>query len=306
MSSRTERESSAAANHEADQRARPFSVLITLILCAALAAAGFAALGTWQVQRLHWKHALIERVGQRIHAAPVSAPGPQRWPAVTAETDEYRRVQVSGTLLYSSTALVQASTELGSGFWMLTPLRDSGSTLVLVNLGFIPADAAPATRRYLQTRKPEDCETGRRTDCSPTVVTGLLRISEPRGGFLRSNDPVNDRWYSRDVEAISAARGLKEVAPYFIDLQTARPAASDTADTTDTTPGGLPVAPVGGLTVVAFHDNHLVYALTWYALALMMVGSALWLVRDERKQRHLRTGVHSSYRDRNNQHGSPN
>ncbi|KRB67922.1 SURF1 family protein [Noviherbaspirillum sp. Root189] len=298
MSNRTERESNAATTHETGQRARPFIVLITLVLCAALAAAGFVALGTWQVKRLHWKHALIERVEQCVHAASVSAPDRRRWPTITAETDEYRRVTVSGTLLYSSTALVQASTELGSGFWMLTPLRNSDGTLVLVNLGFIPADAAQATRRYLQSRKPNDCETGRRSECGPTVITGLLRISEPHGGFLRSNDRAQDRWYSRDVAAISAARELKDVAPYFIDLQAAEPHVANTLD-------GLPVAPVGGLTVVAFHDNHLVYALTWYALALMMVGSALWLVYDERKQ-HRRTGVHSSNRDRNNQHGSPN
>lgn len=299
MSSRTEREGNATTTDETGQRARPFIVLITLVLCAALAAAGFVALGTWQVKRLHWKRALIERVEQRVHAAPVAAPDRQRWPAIAAETDEYRRVKVSGTLLYSSTALVQASTELGSGFWMLTPLRVNDGTLVLVNLGFIPADAAQATRRYLQARKPNDCEADRRSGCSPTIITGLLRISEPHGGFLRSNDPLKDRWYSRDVEAISAARELKDAAPYFIDLQTTVPPVADTPDS-------LPVAPVGGLTVVAFHDNHLVYALTWYALALMMIGSALWLVHDERKQRHRRTGAHSSYRDRNNQHGSPN
>ncbi|MFC7515820.1 SURF1 family protein [Herbaspirillum sp. GCM10030257] len=298
MTSQTERESNAATTHEAGQRPRPFSVLITLVLCAALAAAGFIALGTWQVKRLHWKHALIERVEQRIHATPVSAPDRRRWPAIAAETDEYRRVMVSGTLLYSSSALVQASTELGSGFWMLTPLSNSDGTLVLVNLGFLPANAAQATRQYLRSRKPNDCEAGRRSDCRPTVITGLLRISEPHGGFLRSNGPAGDRWYSRDVAVIAAARELNDVAPYFIDLQVAEPHIANTLD-------GLPVAPVGGLTVVAFHDNHLVYALTWYALALMMIGSALWLVYDERKQ-HRRTGAHASYRDRNNQHGSPN
>ncbi len=38
-------------------------------------------------------------------------------------------------------------------------------------------------------------------------MTGLLRLSEPKGAFLRSNDPKDDRWYSRDVAAIAAARG---------------------------------------------------------------------------------------------------
>ena len=96
----------------------------------------------------------------------------------------------------------------------------------------------------------------------PVAVTGLLRMTEPGGAFLRSNDPAADRWFSRDVAAIAAAKGLADVAPYFID-----------ADATPN-PGGLPI---GGLTVVAFRNSHLVYALTWYALAAMSAAAA-WRV----------------------------
>ena len=73
-------------------------------------------------------------------------------------------------------------------------------------------------------------------------VTGLVRSTEPGGAFLRSNDPVADRWYSRDVAAIAEAKRLSPVAPYFID-----------ADATPN-PGGYPV---GGLTIVAFRNSHL-------------------------------------------------
>ena len=80
-------------------------------------------------------------------------------------------------------------------------------------------------------------------------------MSEPGGGFLRANDPAADRWYSRDVAAIAAARGLDEVAPFFIDA--------------DGTPGAT-APPLGGLTVVAFPNNHLLYAFTWFAMALLL------------------------------------
>lgn len=256
-----------AASAEAGPRPCSFATL--LALCAALACAGFIALGTWQLQRLQWKLALIERVEQRVHAAPVPAPGPERWPAITAESDEYRHVQVAGAFLYRQSALVQAATALGSGYWLLTPLRRTDGTIVLINRGFVPADAAGRVRREFH-----DPAAFREHAVS---VTGLLRISEPGGAYLRHNDPAADRWYSRDVPAIAAARGLQRIAPYFIDADAAQEHAR---------PGET--VPVGGLTVVSFRNDHLVYALTWYALALMAAAAGLWVWREERRLR--RTG----------------
>nr|WP_246548675.1 SURF1 family protein [Ancylobacter oerskovii] len=207
----------------------------------------FAGLGAWQVQRLFWKLDLIERVEARIHADPAEAP------ATASAADEYRRVRLAGHFLNDRETLVQAVTELGGGFWVLTPLvRDDGTT-VLVNRGFVPPDRRdPASRAAGQVE-------------APVAVVGLLRLTEPGGGFLRHNDPAGERWYSRDVAAIAAARGLAgPVAPYFVD-----------ADATPV-PGGMPV---GGLTVVRFANNHFVYALTWFALAGMCVAAAVFLRR---------------------------
>ena len=88
--------------------------------------------------------------------------------------------------------------------------------------------------------------------------------SEPKGGFLRSNDPAGGRWYSRDVPAIAAARRVGQAAPFFID-----------ADATPN-PGGWPV---GGLTVLRFNNNHLVYALTWFGLAGISLAALFLLLR---------------------------
>ena len=242
-------------------RQRSTLLRLALLAMALLCCAAFIALGSWQVQRLHWKQDLIERVGRRVLAAPVPAPGPQEWPRLGAAADAYRRVKVSGTLLTAQSAKVQASTELGSGYWLLTPLRTADGGVTMINLGFI----SPEQARNVLPPQP----------VSSFDVTGLLRMSEPGGGFLRENDPANERWYSRDVGAIAAARNLSAVAPYFIDADA--PSAARLAAS-----GG--VAPVGGLTVISFHNNHLVYALTWYALALMMAGACFWVVRDERRR----------------------
>lgn len=217
------------------------------LLCLLLAV-GFAGLGVWQVERRGEKLDRIARVDARIHAAPVALPPRAEW----SRDQEYRRVRVAGVFLNDRETLVQAVTELGPGWWVLTPLRGDATTL-LVNRGFVPAE-----RRDPRTRAGGQ-PAGRRT------VTGLLRTTEPGGGFLRRNDPAAGRWYSRDVAAIARARQLGDVAPFFLD-----------ADATPN-PGGVPV---GGLTIVAFANNHLVYALTWFALAtLSLVGAGLVLRR---------------------------
>ncbi len=263
------------ASLEAVPRPRSFVTLLILAVCAALAFAGFVALGTWQLQRLQWKLALIERVEQRVHAAPVPAPMPERWPFISAESDEYRHVQLSGTFMHEQSTLVQAATELGSGYWLLTPLRVADrpdGAIVLVNRGFISATAAAGVRQAIRS--------GPAGRDQVVTVRGLLRVSEPGGAFLQHNDPIADRWHSRDVQAIAAARGLRQVAPYFID--------ADAAPTrTDVRSGEI--VPVGGLTVIAFHNSHLVYALTWYALALM-AAAGLWVWREERRLRRAAEG----------------
>jgi len=204
------------------------------------AIAVFLGLGAWQVQRLAWKRDLIARVEARLDAAPVAVPGPDAWDGLTRDADEYARVTVGGRFLHDREVQTLAVTERGSGYWVVTPLATRDFTL-LVNRGFVPADRRdPATRTEGQVP-------------GEVTVSGLLRLSEPGGGFLRANRPAAGRWYSRDVAAIAAAAGLGgPVAPYFVDADAAP------------NPGGLPI---GGMTVVHFRNPHLSYALTWFALA---------------------------------------
>lgn len=219
--------------------------------------AGLAGLGIWQMHRLGWKQALIQRVETRIRAEPVPAPGPARWGSIAE--DEYTRVRLTGHFLHDRETLVQAVTESGGGFWVLTPLVSEAGFTVLVNRGFVP---------------PERRDPGSRVEARPSgsvTLTGLLRVSEPGGGFLRENAPDRDRWHSRDVAAIAQTRGMENAAPYFVD-----------ADATPN-PGGFPV---GGLTVLRFANNHLVYALTWFALALMLACAMIFVLRDEYRLRH--------------------
>ena len=241
---------------------RPRGVLVALLLAGALACAAFAALGAWQLRRLAWKEDLIARVDARLQAAPVEASPPAAWASVGTD-DEYRRVRVRGRFAHERETAVRAATELGGGYWILTPLQTEAGWWVLVNRGFVPPE-----RRARETRASLE-------PAGVQEVTGLLRLAEPGGSLLQHNDPAAGRWVSRDVAAIAAAQGLggaaAAAAPYILDA----PAAADA-------PEGWPRA---GLTVVRFSNNHLVYAVTWFALAAMVAGATAYVWVEERRTR---------------------
>ncbi|RZI60106.1 MAG: SURF1 family protein [Zymomonas sp.] len=209
-------------------------------------AAGFAGLGVWQVERGEWKLDLIAAVANRATAEPVQAP-----PSANAD-DAYRRVWMQGRYRHDQETLVRAVSELGSGYWVMTPLETGGRT-VLINRGFI-------TQQQRATARHEPAGT--------IKVVGLLRLTEPNGGFLRSNDPVTNRWFSRDVAEIARSRMIRDPANYFVDADASLNSAS---------------APIGGLTVIKFADNHAAYALTWFAMSLLPL-LALWIITTGRSR----------------------
>ncbi|CAN7505876.1 SURF1 family protein [Phyllobacterium sp. LjRoot231] len=226
--------------------------LCVLGIAALLGVIVLSGLGIWQLERRVWKLELIDHVQQRVHAVALPAPGPAAWDHINAIDDAYRHVGVTGSFLDNRETLVKAVTDRGGGFWVLAPFHTTEGFTVLVNRGFLPGELA-------RSGWQSNIDTG-----AATKLTGLMRMTEPRGGFLRGNDPTTDRWYSRDVAAIAAARGIGQVAPYFIDAD-----ANANQD-------GLPV---GGLTVTTFPNNHLVYALTWFAMALMLAAASVLIAR---------------------------
>jgi surfeit locus 1 family protein len=241
-----------------DQKKKSGFFLGFMAVLASLFFVLFVGLGIWQIERLQWKLDLIARVDDRVHAEPVAAPGKDDWANINQKDDDYRHVTITGTYLNDKEVLVHALTERGAGYWVLTPLRTSDGSLTYINRGFVPSD-----KRDLSAR-PETQIAGE------TTVTGLLRMPEPDGFFLRPNDPAKNSWNSRDVAAFAAKENLGTVAPYFIDADA------------KSNPGNQPV---GGLTVVSFRNSHLSYAITWFALATMVAGAAVFVWRYERKSK---------------------
>ncbi len=229
-------------------------------LLAVVLFSGFIMLGNWQVHRLAWKRQLIHDVTTRVHAPPVAAPGPAHWPDIAHGRQQYLHVLLQGRFLDVAQTLVHGTSELGYGYWVIAPLRTDQGFIVLVNRGYIPA-GLPGTPAYAGLKPP----------AGEVSLSGLLRLSEPRGGFLRRNRPAEGQWYSRDVSAIASTHGLSaaEVAPYFVDAD-ATPAKAGTQHW-----------PQAGMTVIHFPNHHLGYLITWYLLALGVAGATLHVGRQE-------------------------
>lgn len=203
-------------------------------------------LGVWQLERLAWKEGLIATVAARVNAPPQPAPAEPDWRSVNYDADEYRHVTVSGRLHHDQEVQVYALVDTaadgsgGPGYWVLTPLVQPDGATIIINRGFVPLDRkAPSTRAEGQVE-------------GPVTVTGLLRMPEQEGLFTPENDPAKGAWYTRDPDAVAAAKGILRVAPFIIDADAAP------------NPGGLPI---GGLTRLTFPNRHLEYALTWFGLA---------------------------------------
>lgn len=220
----------------------------------------FVALGTWQVYRYGVRKRLAQTVAARVDASPVPAPGRADWPRIRAGHQQFLHVQLTGHFTSAPQTLVYGTSKLGYGYWVMAAFQATSGFTVLVNRGWIPQDLPQQPAAWRQAMPP----------AGEVTVTGLLRLSEPGGGFLRRNRPQAHQWYSRDVAAIAAAQGLPatDVAPYFIDA------------------AGTPDAarwPAAGLTVVAFYNESNWYAVIWYLLALGMVPGAAIAIRYERR-----------------------
>ncbi|MER8835561.1 SURF1 family protein [Mesorhizobium sp. M0909] len=220
------------------------------------------ALGTWQVQRLHWKEGLLETIDQRTHSAPVPLAEVEKRFAATGDVD-YTPVTVTGTFLHQGERHFLATWEGQSGFDVFTPLQLDNGRFVLINRGFVPYDFKDSAKR------PQGQVTGEVT------VTGLARNPLPArpSMMLPDNDPQKNIFYWKDRDAMASSAGLPAGAalvPIFID-------ANATPN-----PGGLPV---GGVTVIDLPNSHLQYAITWYGLAAALAGVLIsWLRRPAKDQ----------------------
>lgn len=214
-------------------------------------------LGTWQVERLQWKEALIAETEQHIRQAPLPLAEMEKLYADKHSVD-YRPVTVSGTFMHQGERHFLATWESNSGFYVYTPLLLDDGRFVMINRGFVPYEKKDAALRELGQLD------------GPVTITGLARdplFAKPSWA-VPDNDLAKNIFFWKDWTAMAETAGLpdlKQVVPFFIDADA------------KLNPGGLPI---GGVTIIDFPNNHLQYVVTWYGLALALLGVVgVWLWR---------------------------
>lgn len=198
-------------------------------------------LGSWQVQRLLWKTDLIAFREAQLAAPAIPLPADLSDTAALSAFD-YRRVTVSGAFVHAREIYLAATRRGTVGFRVITPLRRGDGAVVLVNRGWVPAEA----------REPAARAEGQVTGVA--TVEGVLRTRGRRGWFTPDNDRERNYWFWLDLPAMAAYAG-EGVPPLVVE---AGPAPNR---------GGLPV---GREYRVGLANDHLGYAITWYALAVAL------------------------------------
>ncbi len=218
------------------------------------------SLGTWQVQRLAWKEDLLATIDERVNQSPLPLEAVlERFEA--REDIEYTPVSAAGHFDHENEQHFFATLDGLSGYYIYTPLILDTDRFIFINRGFVPFDKKdPVTR-------PETLVSALQN------VTGLARSApaEKAGWVVPENNPEKNVFHWKDLQAMIGRTGkpAEQFAPIFIDRDNSA------------NPDQLPV---GGVTMINLPNNHLQYAVTWYGLALTLVGVlGFYFVRQRKK-----------------------
>lgn len=221
----------------------PFKETLMTAGCVAI----LCGLGAWQVQRLEWKNALVQRL-EAAYATQGKEIG------LTAESLTTLAVQqnplgygsVEGVFLRDKALLLGPKTQGGkAGYHLIIPLETQDNQTLLVNAGWVSElwkDTFEDRMAFLPHNR--------------VFLKGLIRKAD-WSSFTSKNSPANDLWFRGDVSEIAKAKALEHVYPFMLYAESAVP---DLQDVTLHEKGWLP------------RNKHFEYALFWFSMAGVMLG----------------------------------
>ncbi len=231
-------------------RSRPVFRLFPA-LAVVVGVAVLTALGVWQVERLQWKEAMLARIAALQSAPPeplsvvLNRLGEGGRPDI-GEVDFVRVQTVCPTLQQTPTLRLYAVLGGVMGRRLITacPIQSGRFRTLLVDRGFVPDEAAGG-------------EAPRPGPLVEAPVIGVLRTPVAHGWLTPASDPLKNDWRARDIPAMAKALQASAPAPVFLMLETPRPQSG---------------VPMPAAVPTDIPNNHLGYALTWFGLALGLIG----------------------------------
>lgn len=199
-------------------------------------------LGTWQVQRLHWKEDVIAAIAIAEASPPI---------ALSHDPKPFAKVFATGRFQFDRAAQFGAEvrdlrTGPTLGTYQIVPLIRDNAPPIMVNRGW-----APQTRNVSLDEPP-----------GVVTVSGYVREGDRPSWFSAADDVPARQFYTLDPRAVGAAVGVTNAEPFvLVALGPSQPGAFPEPAQQ------LPRPP----------NNHLAYVITWYGLALALVAIfAVW------------------------------
>jgi len=219
---------------------------IAPLLIGFVGAAILVALGLWQVQRLHWKEALLADIRAHIDAPAVPVPvDPQQ------KRDEFLSVVMTGTIGAKNLQVLASVKKIGPGYRIIAPFHLDDGRCVLLDRGFVALRAKDAPRPAVHA-----------------TITGNLHWPDEIDAYTPPPDTARQIWFGRDLVAM--ARVLDCDPVMVVERGSDEPHPVTTRYPVDTV--GIP-------------NNHLQYVVTWFGLAIVWLGMTaywMWHIRREK------------------------
>jgi surfeit locus 1 family protein len=199
-------------------------------------------LGTWQLHRLKWKEDLISLQARHsllpvedIHTIYSSS-------SIEKDNLEFRRVRAKGRFLTHLSLKLQGRTHEGkSGYHLIIPLVLENRLVVLVDRGWVPFAYSVIPVNPSKT----------------FFIEGYLRFHSEKNFMTPANDYIKGDIYSVFPEEISSYFNLKELLLPFYIIQTESLSHES--------------YPLPSKKSIFLRNFHFHYAITWYALALLLI-----------------------------------
>ncbi len=221
-----------------------FPVGATLAMLAAFSL--LCALGTWQVERLAWKNAILQALDKayamRIPPNLVS----QDLEASARNRSLFIFGTIHGHFLPGEIAVRPRTHDGETGAHLYQPFSLANGGVILVNRGWVPEG--------WQGRVPD----------GSVSLTGLARKPDRKNPFTPPNRPGAGQWYAIDLKDINIL--LPESGnslPYVFYAENARSAGED--------------YPLGFGRDWMPPNNHLQYAIFWFTMAFIL--AAIYALR---------------------------